>query len=88
MEYMAAQMDSQIEGAQLARERALFDGQGPAFPVVEPAGGDFSVSVGATLRDYFAAKAMNQLNWGAVSNYECASAAYAIADAMLLARAR
>lgn len=88
MEYMAAKMDSQIDGAQISRERALFDGQGPAFPVVEPAGGDYSVSVGATLRDYFAAKAMDRLNWGVVNNDECANAAYSIADAMLLARSK
>jgi len=33
MEYMAAQMDRQIEGAQLRYDAALEDGLQPAFPV-------------------------------------------------------
>lgn len=34
------------------------DNGGPAFPLVEPAGEMCSVSPGMSLRDYFAAKAM------------------------------
>lgn len=66
---------------------------GPAFPFVEP---DTMVNVatGMTLRDYFAAKAMQaQLTafWALETHHgwshgEIAREAYAIADAMLAAR--
>ena len=61
----------------------------PAFPVgLEAFGED---KVGMTLRDYFAAKAMNGLvgAWGAhdLQDYkEIASDAYFLADVMLKAR--
>jgi len=58
---------------------------GPAFPLKEPMSNDFQ---GMTLRDYFAAKAMQGLLAGmpglAVS--VAAGNAYAMADAMLKAR--
>ena len=59
---------------------------GPAFPFVCDA--DFDYGTGMTLRDYFAAKAMQ----GFISRggqYDCdfdAARAYAFADAMLKAR--
>ena len=57
---------------------------GPAFPVAG------MVGRGMTLRDYFAAKAMQGFCsgsfWGEANNDECAVAAYEIADAMLKAR--
>lgn len=60
------------------------DNGGPAFPVsgMQHDGGFH----GMTLRDYFAAKAMPEFNWGAGRNPECAKAAYEAADAMLAAR--
>ena len=59
---------------------------GPAFPV---GSGDMRDPTGMTLRDYFAAKAMqcymHDVVWN-TSTYESASkAAYAVADAMLKA---
>ena len=62
---------------------------GPAFPLAEP-GNCVSASEGMTLRDYFAAKAMQGFCAREVS-IECsaddiADDAYAIADAMLAAR--
>ena len=57
-----------------------FDTGGPAFPT----GTAFQ---GMTLRDYFAAKAMQGLIAnGAVSPVDAAKAAYIVADAMLKAR--
>lgn len=72
----------------------------PAFPVTLPNGqayGDHQEFDGMTLRDYFAAKAMQSIIRGApngttfgedcdVVNGQYASAAYFIADAMLEAR--
>jgi hypothetical protein len=63
---------------------------GPAFPVAADVNPD-GRSAGMTLRDYFAAKAMNALvNWNdsddAVSQADIARAAYAIANAMIAAR--
>ena len=58
----------------------------PAFPRA----GDFNPQIGMTLRDYFAAKAMQSLN--ARPDYDDVSAeyiaidAYTMADAMLEAR--
>ena len=57
-----------------------FDTGGPAFPT----GTAFQ---GMTLRDYFAAKAMQGLIAnGAVSPVDAAKAAYIVADSMLKAR--
>lgn len=65
------------------------DNSGPAFPATEEHGlnsGDF----GMTLRDYFAAKAMQGIVSRAPTNKEMqvivAERAYDIADAMLAAR--
>lgn len=75
------------------------DNGGPAFPAgavrkSRPAhdpGADFRVTdvvqphqAGMTLRDYFAAKAMQELNWD--DELFAASECYKIADAMLRAR--
>jgi hypothetical protein len=63
---------------------------GPAFPTPRYERGDM-YSLGMTLRDYFAAKAMqsymnDDVIWR-TDTYELASrAAYAVADAMLKAR--
>ena len=56
---------------------------GPAFPRA----GDFNPQIGMTLRDYFAAKAMQGFCAGNSTNVqEIAKAAYIVADAMLKAR--
>ena len=53
---------------------------GPAFPVV-----DLTLTKeGMTLRDYFAAKAMQEMKWH--DEDHAAQACYEIADAMLRAR--
>ena len=59
---------------------------GPAFPnSVKITNEDFTELRGMTLRDYFAAKAINRI--GRDTSYEdLAKHAYAIADAMLKAR--
>lgn len=63
---------------------------GPAFPHVRDNG--LAVYDGATLRDYFAAKAMQaymadpNASWGIDGIREASSAAYRVADAMLGAR--
>jgi len=67
------------------------DNGGPAFPLVEPAGEMCSVSPGMSLRDYFAAKAMqaaatNPVGAEGFTFEERAAWAYAQADAMLEAR--
>lgn len=65
---------------------------GPAFPLVTPKVGDpindHLVAQGMTLRDYFAAKAMQgfQEQWVYDNSDEIASKAYKMADAMLKAR--
>lgn len=53
---------------------------GPAFPSES----DFKYFHGMTMRDYFAAKAMREVDWAdnTISAVEC----YAMADAMLKAR--
>jgi hypothetical protein len=61
----------------------------PAFPVFpETSGGHAAAFQGMTLRDYFAAKAMQgfQQEWVYDNSDEIASKAYALADAMLKAR--
>jgi hypothetical protein len=61
---------------------------GPAFPLVrEWAAGPWEHEAGMTLRDYFAAKAMQGLlQHTAESTHQLASESYDIADAMLKAR--
>lgn len=54
---------------------------GPAFPHTLSG---HRIEAGMTLRDYFAAKAMQELNWDDESF--AASECYKIADAMLKAR--
>ena len=69
------------------------DNGGPAFPLVEPAGEMCSVSPGMSLRDYFAAKAMQACPMPQGHMHDVpevyariASHAYKMADAMLKAR--
>jgi len=57
---------------------------GPAFPRTG-ADGHTSPQIGMTLRDYFAAKAINEVGWYNNIN-QSAIMAYEIADAMLKAR--
>ncbi|MCH6203406.1 hypothetical protein L3V16_06075 [Brucella ciceri] len=68
---------------------------GPAFPrpFHETVDGDFSIAqTGMTLRDYFAAKALNGLlagqfrDTGSFNLKELPEEAYSIADAMIAAR--
>jgi hypothetical protein len=64
---------------------------GPAFPFVEPPTAGYSIAKGMTLRDYFAAKAMQGLysdaDWRKDMHFlDTAYAAYKMADAMLKAR--
>ena len=60
----------------------------PAFPYsIHIKGGDKLSFPGMTLRDYFAAKALPMCNRG-IGYAACASAAYALADAMLAERAK
>ena len=67
---------------------------GPAFPVLEVTQDDTYQNIeiqhaGMTLRDYFAAKAMMALGAGDYKyRANLASDAYAMADAMLLERAK
>ncbi|MCK1788271.1 hypothetical protein L9Z73_29365 [Pseudomonas sp. TNT11] len=101
MEYMAAQMDRQIEGAQLRYDAAIEDGLQPAFPVADYDHQTFKPATvdearrqlsGMTLRDYFAAKALSTVQ--AYSHEDVATwapedfakHAYTLADAMLAAR--
>lgn len=104
MEYMAAQMDRQIEGAQLAHEDVMNAGQSAAFPSApdHQCGREY----GITIRDYFAAGfAQAQATaTSADSGYilpdyvdprgeesvaqKIARISYAMADAMLAARAK
>mgnify|MGYP003349775176 CR=1 FL=1 len=65
------------------------DTSGPAFP--NDLGKDDMVATGMTLRDYFAAKAMQGLimttnMWANREDEDIAECAYAMADAMLKAR--
>jgi hypothetical protein len=59
---------------------------GPAFPTTKPLEHWGDPNQGMTLRDYFAAKAMQGLMDAAMPMPEIADAAYAMADAMLKAR--
>ena len=59
---------------------------GPAFPQCSyNMKGGYDITRGMTLRDYFAAKAMQGLMDAAMPMPEIAAAAYAMADAMLKA---
>ncbi|AKQ59697.1 hypothetical protein ACR55_01827 [Bordetella hinzii] len=65
----------------------------PAFPHIEPPGKGFSIEPGMSLRDYFAAKAMQGILAAQIhgfndrpANGPFASMAYEMADAMLKAR--
>lgn len=68
---------------------STIDNGGPAFPI---GSGDMRDPFGMTLRDYFAAKAMQGLLATDlkpdVENEELAEVAYAIADAMINERKR
>ena len=57
--------------------------EGPAFPIKSPMSNDFQ---GMTLRDYFAAKAMQALAQKYSHEGDISRNAYKIADAMLKAR--
>lgn len=92
MEYMAAQMDRQIEGAQHRYDEALKEGEQPAFPVAASEYGGHGTCFGLTIRDYFAAKALQGIcahpdTRGRQVN-EVAQVAYELADAMLAARVK
>ncbi|WP_280042021.1 hypothetical protein [Pseudomonas sp. Hg5Tf] len=68
------------------------DGEQSAFPVAANEYAGHGPSHGITIRDYFAAKAMNGIcahndTWGLVEQ-EIADHAYRIADAMLAARVK
>lgn len=60
----------------------------PAFPVRPELCQDLSVEEqrGMTLRDYFAAKAMEQVDWSSTGVIAGAETCYELADAMLKAR--
>lgn len=67
------------------------DTGGPAFPINANESADSCIYTGMTLRDYFAAKAMQALLGGLESGKEhqvalIPSTAYDLADAMLKAR--
>ena len=71
----------------------MVDDGGPAFPVWELNGKDQPemTGFGMTLRDYFAAKAMQGIcahadTWGLATSQKIANSAYELADAMLAAR--
>ncbi|NIE73036.1 hypothetical protein F3J45_00960 [Pantoea sp. Ap-967] len=102
MDYMAAQMDRQIEGAQHQYDEALKEGEQPAFPVQASEYGGHGTCFGLTIIDYFAAKAMNgylanawqakELDDTGDSSGEqmriVAEISYAMARAMLAARVK
>ena len=60
----------------------------PAFPTTKPLDSWGDPNQGMTLRDYFAAKAMQGLVDAAMPMSEIAAEAYVMADAMLKARAQ
>ena len=99
MDYMASQMDRQIEYSQVAYAAAMEDGRQPAFPVADYDHQTFNPATvdeakrqlsGMSLRDYFAAKAMQGWTANPLPNdssiQEVAEWAYRQADAMLAAR--
>jgi len=70
----------------------MSDNGGSAFPWCGDLNESPTINLGMTLRDYFAAKAMQMQNVNAYNlgddeaHYEIAERAYRIADAMLKAR--
>lgn len=90
MDYMAAQMDRQIEGAQIAHEDAMIYGRSAAFPSApdHQCGREY----GITIRDYFAAKALQGLcadpNIADATRENLVAECYELADAMLAARVK
>jgi len=66
------------------------DDGGPAFPVQEfhPDGLPATLTLGMTLRDYFAGRALLTLNVMSYGPAAAAMYAYAVADAMLAERAK
>ena len=58
----------------------------PAFPLASNWLGELRHLNGMTLRDYFAAKAMQAMTHRGGDMYFCSTQAYKIADAMLAAR--
>jgi len=68
----------------ITRPEPINDG-GPAFPMGYHRDGNDADHFGMTLRDYFAAKAINEVGWYNNIN-QSAIMAYEIADAMLKAR--
>ena len=66
---------------------STIDNGGPAFPL-QSIGPDFAPGyAGMTLRDYFAAKAMQGLiAGGSTDRHQIAQAAYLVSDAMINAR--
>lgn len=61
-------------------------GSEPAFPVGANEYGGHGTVFGVTVRDYFAARAMKEIDWKAKPLNESADDCYAVADAMLAAR--
>lgn len=59
---------------------------GRAFPWCGDLNQTPFIELGMTLRDYFAAKAMREMNWDYPDKSAVATECYAIADAMLRAR--
>lgn len=67
------------------------DAKEPAFPVGANEYGGHGTCFGITVRDYFAAKAMQGIcshvdTWGLIRNEKIAAVSYELADAMLAAR--
>ncbi|WP_060495477.1 MULTISPECIES: hypothetical protein [Pseudomonas] len=102
MDYMAAQMDRQIEGAQHRYDEALKEGEQSVFPVQASEYGGHGTCFGLTILDYFAVQAMNgylanawqakELDDTGDSSGEqmriVAEISYAMARAMLAARVK
>lgn len=62
-----------------AHKQRFGPGTAPLFHNAEP---------GMTLRDYFAAKAMREVDWHNNTREDCANECYEIADAMLTERSK
>ncbi|WP_241522450.1 hypothetical protein [Pseudomonas plecoglossicida] len=63
-------------------------GKQPAFPVQASDYGGHGTCFGLTIRDYFAAKAMQEIDWKEKPLNESAEDCYQVADAMLAARVK
>lgn len=62
---------------------------GPAFPIPLQSGQSWQGMApcdGMTLRDYFAARAAEYINWNSSTTELCAKRCYEIADAMIKSR--